>query len=182
MSKFKIGDRVQALDDDFSGVVTGINAGMITIETTDGFTVEYLPSQLINMPAQGLNFGNFNPAQINREKEQEKKKFVAPVRQRGEIPPPEYDLHIEKLVKHHKRLNDFDILDHQTSSAVRHLEHAILHRIPRIIFIHGVGDGVLKAELNTILSRYDGVSYKDASFQKYGIGATEVNIRQAASL
>ena len=36
---------------------------------------------------------------------------------------------------------------------------------------------VLKAELDFLLGRYDGISFQDANYQKYGLGATEVYIK-----
>ena len=49
-------------------------------------------------------------------------------------------------------------------------------KIP-IIFIHGVGEGVLKNELHYLFGRYP-VRFYDASYKKYGLGATEVYVYQ----
>jgi len=51
-------------------------------------------------------------------------------------------------------------------------------RIQKIVFIHGVGEGVLKIELEYLFARYNNVKYYDANYQKYGLGATEVYILQ----
>ena len=75
-------------------------------------------------------------------------------------------------------MSNYDILALQTETAVRHVEFAIKNRIPKIVFIHGVGEGILKAELDFMLGRYDNLSFRDANYQKYGLGATEVYIRQ----
>ena len=47
-------------------------------------------------------------------------------------------------------------------------------KIQRIVFIHGVGEGVLKLEMEYVLKRYEDLTYYDADYQKYGFGATEV--------
>jgi dsDNA-specific endonuclease/ATPase MutS2 len=45
--------------------------------------------------------------------------------------------------------------------------------VKKIVFIHGVGDGVLKNELRRELGRkYPKYPYQDASFREYGFGAT----------
>ena len=62
--------------------------------------------------------------------------------------------------------------------AKKHMEFAIKNRIPKIVFIHGVGEGILKAELDFMLKRYDSISFQDANYQKYGSGATEVYFKQ----
>ena len=58
-------------------------------------------------------------------------------------------------------------------------ESFVLQRkqIQKVVFIHGVGEGVLKSELHFLFKKYSIQSY-DASYQKYGQGATEVYINQ----
>jgi hypothetical protein len=40
---------------------------------------------------------------------------------------------------------------------------------------------VLKAELDFLLGRYDNIDFREANYQKYGQGATEVYIKQVVS-
>ena len=75
-------------------------------------------------------------------------------------------------------MSNYDILTLQSETAKRHLEFAIRNRIPKIVFIHGVGEGILKSELDFLLGRYDNVVFQDGNYQKYGLGATEVFIKQ----
>ena len=75
-----------------------------------------------------------------------------------------------------------EILDRQLDTARGQLEFAMRKRIQRVVFIHGVGQGVLKAELRTLFRRYEGVRYGDADYRKYGQGATEVYIPQSSFL
>lgn len=66
----------------------------------------------------------------------------------------------------------------QLDTAKRQLEFAISKRIQKVVFIHGVGAGVLRTELEYLFRQYDNVKYYDADFQKYGRGATEIYIYQ----
>ena len=91
----------------------------------------------------------------------------------------EVDLHIEKLVPDLRGMSAYDILDHQLDVARGQLEFALRKRIQRIVFIHGVGEGVLKAELHTLIRRYEGLRARDADYRTYGMGATEVYIPQS---
>ena len=75
-------------------------------------------------------------------------------------------------------MSNYDMLTLQTDTAKRQLEFAIRKRIPKVVFIHGVGAGVLRQELEYLFGRYDNVKYYDANYQKYGSGATEVYIYQ----
>ncbi len=173
------GDKVSVLDDAIDGVVVEINGSDVTIETTDGFNLTFKSSELIKIGnTSDMNF-SFNKNLVIAEKEIPKPNYTnTEKKSKKEIPVPDFDLHIEKLVKNHKSMSNYDILTIQTETAKRHIEFAIRNRIPKIVFIHGVGEGILKSELDFMLGRYDNVTFQDANYQKYGSGATEVYFKQ----
>lgn len=177
---FNKGDKVTVLDDAIDGVVLSVKGEQVTIETTDGFDLTFQARELIKVGGGDLNF-NIGPnlTEIIKEKEIPRpRSFVKEKKPKHEAGVPEFDLHIEKLVKSFRGMNNYDILTLQTETAQRHIEFAIKNRIPKIVFIHGVGEGVLKSELDFLLGRYDNIAFQDANYQKYGLGATEVYIRQ----
>lgn len=90
----------------------------------------------------------------------------------------EVDLHIEKLVEDLKSLQPAQAMTVQLDYLKRTLESAIAANYERVVFIHGVGAGVLKIEIRKILDAYEFLEYFDASIAKYGIGATEVLIHK----
>ena len=178
---FNKGDKVTVLDDAMDGIVVAVNGDQITVLTTDGFEIKFEPKELLKISGDEmkLGIGTTPVSLILKEKEIPKpRSFVKEKKSKKEIPVPEFDLHIEKLVKNFRGMNNYDILTLQTETAQRHIEFAIRNRIPKIVFIHGVGEGVLKAELDFLLGRYDQVSFKDGNYQKYGSGATEVYFKQ----
>lgn len=176
------GDRVTVIDEAVNGIVLSVKNDEITIETDDGFQLTYFVNELIKIQkTSDLNFGigSHNLSQVLKEKEIPKpRSFVKEKKTRDERGVPEFDLHIEKLVPNKRGMSNYDILTLQTETAKRHIEFAIKNRIPKIVFIHGVGEGVLKAELDFLLGRYDEIIFQDADYQKYGLGATEIYIKQ----
>lgn len=90
----------------------------------------------------------------------------------------EVDLHIHQLTNLSKRMTNHEMLTLQVDTARHKLEFAIRNRIQRIVFIHGVGEGVLRSELEFLFGRYSNVTYYDAEYATYGAGATEVYIYQ----
>ncbi|QBZ98353.1 Smr/MutS family protein [Flavobacterium sangjuense] len=173
------GDKVSVLDDAIDGVVVEINGSEVTIETTDGFSLTFKSSELIKIGSGNAMDFKFNKSQVISEKEVAKPNYINKEKKnKKEIPPPEFDLHIEKLVKNYKSMNNYDILTKQIDTAKSHIEFAIRNRIPKIVFIHGVGEGVLKSDLDFLLGRYDNIVFQDANYQKYGLGATEVYFKQ----
>ena len=179
---YNIGDKVSVLDDNMDGIVTKVTGPQITIETTEGFELNFQAKELIKID-NSSDFRNsvatFNSNEIKKIKEIPKPRSFVKEKKVKEIPPPEFDLHIEKLVKNFRGMSNYEILTLQSETAQRHLEFAIKNRIPKIVFIHGVGEGVLKSELDFMLARYENIDFKEGNYQKYGQGATEIFIRQS---
>ena len=181
---FNKGDQVSVLDEDVNGIVIAVNSQNVTIETTDGFVMTYFVNELLKVNNSSNlmeSIKRINVGEIAKEKEIPKpRSFVKEKKDKREIPAPEFDLHIEKLVPNKRGMSNYDILTLQAETAKRHIEFAIKNRIPKIVFIHGVGEGVLKSELDFLLGRYDNIAFQDANYQKYGQGATEVFIKQSS--
>ncbi|NBL64246.1 DNA mismatch repair protein MutS [Flavobacterium sp. NST-5] len=177
---FKKGDKVTVLDDDFSGEVISVNQNRVKIETTDGFVLEFNDSELILIETPlKINFSVQNINQVLKEKEIPKpRSFVKEKKDKHERGIPEFDLHIEKLVRNKKGMSNHEILTLQLETAQRHVEFAIKNRIPKIVLIHGVGEGTLKTEIDYMLNRFEEINFQDADYQKYGSGATEVYVKQ----
>jgi dsDNA-specific endonuclease/ATPase MutS2 len=120
-----------------------------------------------------------NVSEVLSEKAVEKYKKTKRVKPKERnLPPMVVDLHIHQLIPKSKGMNNYDMLTIQTDTAKRQLEFAIKKRIQRIVFIHGIGEGVLKAELEYLFRQYGNLQFNDADYQKYGRGATEVYIFQ----
>lgn len=178
----KIGDKVAVLDDDLEGKIVDIGSQFITIVSQDGFEMDFPPSALVKIEGSLDDIfedHDVNYDQVLQEKDIPKKpKSQKTTFKERLIPPMEVDLHINKLVNKSRGMSNHDMLNLQMDTARRQLEFAFKKRIQRIVFIHGVGEGVLKAELDFLLGRYNNLKYYDADYQKYGLGATEVYIFQ----
>lgn len=102
-----------------------------------------------------------------RHKEAEKKNHIL-----------EIDLHAEKLLDNTAGLQPKDILDYQLQKLRETMETHLKEKGRKIVFIHGKGDGVLRAAvLKELRTRYKQCAVQDASFREYGFGATMVTIR-----
>ena len=179
---FSKGDQVSVLDEAINGVVVSVKDKEVTVETEDGFMMTFFVNELIKVNVSSNlmdSIKRINVSEVAKEKEIPKaRSFVKERKDKHEVSAPEFDLHIEKLVPNKRGMSNYDILTLQSETAKRHIEFAIRNRIPKIVFIHGVGEGILKSELDFLLGRYDNVAFQDANYQKYGLGATEVFIKQ----
>lgn len=177
----KIGDKVSVIDEVVNGVITRVEGKVITIMTEDDFELQYSEKELIireNLISEDmLNFDRISREIGEKEEKKPKKAQKVKSRERN-LPPMEVDLHIHQLVKNHKQMSNYDMLTLQLDTAKRQLDFAISKRIQRIVFIHGLGEGILRAELDFLFNRYDSLKFYDADFQKYGRGAVEVYVFQ----
>lgn len=183
---FEIGNKVSVLDEDLSGKIIRIQGNNITLETDDGFEMSFNAQELVviknetELKAKSFMDVSFN--EVLKEKEDSKRKLSnkKKVKERFE-PIMEVDLHIHQLTDKSGRMSNHDMLTLQLDTARKQLEFAIRKRIQKMVFIHGVGEGILKIELEYLFGRYPNVKYYDANYQKYGLGATEVYIFQNIS-
>lgn len=180
MKPLVTGDRVEVLDEALKGVVKKILPGSVLVELEDGFELEYTPEQLIQL-VEDLTVSNYEAAQSKSGKDQKKKKKGGKrAANKKETPALEVDLHAHQLHAEADRMDPYEILNLQLDTAKRQLDFAISKKIQRVVFIHGVGQGVLKAELEYLLKKYSGIKYYEADFRQYGWGATEVYLYQNA--
>lgn len=178
---FEIGDSVAVLDDVLSGKVIAVKGTAIRICTTDGFELVFEAHELVKIATNDALDVRFNGqlSQILQEKSTPvKRSFTKEKKSKKDDFVLEIDLHIEKLVPSKKGMTNYDILTLQIETAQRQLEFAQRNRMPKVVFIHGVGEGVLKAELDFLFGRFEGLSFQDADYRKYGLGATEVYFKQ----
>lgn len=88
----------------------------------------------------------------------------------------EVDLHINKLLDTTLGMNNADMLNCQLSKFHEVMKANSNRKGQKIVFIHGKGEGVLRAaiekELKTTYQQH--ARFQDASFREYGFGATMV--------
>jgi hypothetical protein len=95
-------------------------------------------------------------------------KFVVLTRQKV------VDLHIEELMKDHSGMNNAQIISYQINYFMSEMDKALIDKLHKITFIHGIGAGVLRSAIREELKRFPNIRYNDAPIEKYGNGATEV--------
>jgi len=182
--KINIGDTVAVLDDVIKGKVLSVSKSIVEMESTDGFIFKFSPNELVVIKESQFDLSKYsdisNEALFEQSKGTEPKKksiqFKSDLKE-DKHPPMEVDLHIHNLIPSTKGMDNYDMLNTQMEHAKHKLEFAIKNRIPKIVFIHGKGEGVLKSELEFLFKNYH-VKFYEASYKKYGLGATEVYIYQ----
>lgn len=194
--EFKCGDRVRFLNDAGEGTITSFPAkGIALVEDDSGFAFEHPVSELVpvgNRWQEDMAYSNVKPdikdmLERNIDPELTKKaadefkvlyknRNATNAQRRGET--MEVDLHIHELTDNNANMTNSEIVSFQLAHFERMLRIAEEKKIQRCIFIHGVGQGVLRAEIRKLLtSYYPNATFMDAPYAEYGFGATEVRIR-----
>lgn len=149
----------------------------------------FYPNQLFKKSAMVLQITpNIFSTEIDKLTEADFQKVVAEKNQEPvteEIPQKraaeivEVDLHINELLDNSTGLSNSDILALQIEKVESEMKLAIQSGVRKIVFIHGIGQGVLKQEVTNILkSKFRKYYFQDASFKEYGFGATMVILRK----
>lgn len=184
----KVGNKVKFLNENLEGEVKKIYPdGNVLVEATNGFDYELSVNEVIV-----INKDNTHSYLLDEKQVKDKIKLFKPEKVVSEGFLGKYttttkyqfekiieiDLHLEELVEFPMRLDDWQRLHTQMSHAKKCLSAAFNQKIRKLVFIHGVGTGVLKTELRNYLAEFDNLSFKDADYREYGSGATEVFIKQ----
>ncbi|MFN5630177.1 MAG: Smr/MutS family protein [Bacteroidota bacterium] len=87
------------------------------------------------------------------------------------------DLHIEALTENSGRMTAGEKLNFQLIAFEKHVSTAFSQGYKKLIIIHGVGKGVLKDNILEKLKDYSFAKHKDADYNKFGYGATEISFK-----
>ena len=192
----KVGDRVRFLNDVGEAEVLFIrdkHTAIVRDET--GFDYEYPLAELLKVSDRSAEYDaydtvepsyreildrNIDSEAVKRAQDDFKLKYknkdVTNLKRKGEM--MEVDLHIHELVDSERGLSNGEIVEIQMEHFERMMRVAEEKKVSRVIFIHGVGQGVLRNEIRQSLEMYyPEASFHDADHREYGYGATEVRIR-----
>ncbi len=175
---FEIGDKVTFIDEAIDGIVKSVSGESLTITTEDGFDMDCTSKEIIKRGGFEDEMSSFIDDRtfdrIMKENSMDKQRVSVKRVSRKDDYLIEVDLHIERILKSYKHMSSGDILDYQLNRAKYLLEKIMRSGDKKgLVFIHGHGDGVLRAELYSLLRRYP-VQFYDGDYAKYAGGATEV--------
>jgi dsDNA-specific endonuclease/ATPase MutS2 len=174
MLQFKIGDKVSFLNEKGSGVITNIVTNFrVLVLNENGFEISCSTDEIVALAKKSdYKMDSAMSAKWHDQKEQQ------------DVKPPklendeawEVDLHLHELIDAYQQKGDHEKLLFQLNYFKKCMDAAILNRIKKVIFIHGVGKGTLKQGILHLLRDYERIRHFDAPFRKYGYGALIVEI------
>lgn len=180
--KFSVGEEVSFLYEKGGGIIRRFDEmNRAVIEDESGFERPFLQSEIVKIHGTDYQMESYTDKVNDDETLSTANYFVKQEMLEGDKKKSdvwEIDLHIEELLDSHIGMSNTEILIKQMSEFRSFFKRAQEKSIPKLIVIHGVGEGVLKNEIRTFLSRKENVEYFDASYMEYGKGATEIRLYQ----
>lgn len=193
--KFSIGDRVRFLNDQGEGTIIAFpTLEMALVEDASGFAYEHEVRELVHIMGfskENAKYDQVKPdlaSLLERNIDQEMVKkanadFKSIYKGNKEEPTRtnddtmEVDLHAHEILDSQRGMTNGEIIVAQLEHFERMLRNAELKKVRRVIFIHGVGQGVLRQEIRKVINDYyPHCEFMDAPYHTYGYGATEVRI------
>ena len=165
--QFTIGDKVLFKKDDLKGEIIRVNSlYKVTVLTDDGFEMNISIKDLVKVEAgtdKAISYGEIGYSKDKISKTLKSQK------QGNSQSILKVDLHIELLTDNFQYMDNFEIVQIQLDLCQKKIEKALNSNYQKIIIVHGIGTGVLKAEVHKLLNHYQLRYYlsKDA-------GTTEV--------
>lgn len=198
MTSFQTGQRVKFLNDVGSATVVRVEGSTVVVEDEDGFERSVTAAELMAAPdpeVEARQYGDTIPdvAQLLAQEVGEKRmrelqkdfevryQHAQATNMARRDAHMEVDLHIHELVDDQRGLPDRAKLAIQMDHFDRMMDIAKREKLRRIVFIHGVGQGVLRHQIRTTLEQHHpDCTYREGDPRKYGSGATEVWLGQAS--
>lgn len=176
--KFKVGERVRAIDEAAEGTIEAID-GNTCFVNIDGLAIPYETEELVRVEYDELITPHLNKKLKPKERaiEDRARNHLKGLTSADDA-TYELDLHIHALLDHFEHMTNGEILQHQMLRCRAFIHEALDKRFPKVVIIHGVGEGVLKSEVHRFLDQQDHITYHDAPYRTYGFGATEVMIHR----
>lgn len=180
---FNIGDKVKVLNDPIQGVITKI-VGEIAYVESEGFEYPFPFSELLKTdeannvtfksPKAKIDQTDNGPTSF-KTLSGKARDFIP---KRNELGVVEVDLHVQAIIDKYPDLKRENALQYQLNHARDWLAWAQSKNLRRIVFIHGVGEGVLKSNLKELFENTHHLEIAEASYKLYGFGAMEVFLKR----
>ncbi len=177
---YNIGDIVSIIDDNIEGKIIKIlpnNNLLIEIDFGNGLTnKEIFPINKVTPKIYEKDYKNHLSYILHTKTNLKNYPQKEKIKNKKCI---EIDLHIEAIEsKYNIKIDKNKYLERQKTECINAIEKCIANKIPQLIIIHGVGDGILRNEIIKIISSYDNIIYQDAPYKKYGKGAILLTIKK----
>lgn len=171
----EVGNLVAFINETLSGEIISIQGKYAIVFCDDGFEREAAITELAVIHRDShKKLKASKPTIKNSDKINAATGKPLPVK----VKEDHIDLHIEELLESTRNMTNGEILMHQIRKFEERLKRAQNNQFDRLVAVHGVGEGVLRAEIHRLLIRKYELEFMDAPYQEYGYGATLIFLKK----
>ena len=166
---FKIGDKVKFIkSNDFGTVKNVISERKLEIEDSSGFLSIVNKSDVIHFNKSTNSVSSYGDLNCTKDHLSTGEKKI---KVKSNLNVMKLDLHIENIISDYHLMTNTEIINLQVKKCEDVLLKSINSNIHKLVIIHGIGEGVLKKEVHSLLKRYQ-LRY----FESLNGGSTDVMI------
>lgn len=168
--EFKVGDKVRFLDQVGEGEVIGIvDEKTVTVMDDTGMDFDFPKSKLVLSGSRMADHRSYDQKPIQKVESAEKEYKVFDDDSINHV-----DVHAHRLVSNPEGYSKDHIVELQLTEVKKAIRKSIQKKAKSLVIIHGEGKGVVKKKVRRLLNELDEVKeVQDASYEKFGQGATE---------
>lgn len=175
--RFKIGEKVSFLHESGWGIVRDFKNDAVIVEDETGFERPIFLNELVKIHGNQKETFDDVPLDFSEKEVGDNNNNNSRIDDTRKFKDFwEIDLHIHELLDSELGLTNAEMLRHQMSVLKSFFRNACDKHIKKLVIIHGVGQGVLKAEVRAFLQQQEGAEFYDSDFREYGKGATTVEL------
>lgn len=168
---FKIGEKIILKEDRTKAkIVLHIGDRKVKIEDENGFVYIVNNSEILPLDSETDNSSSYGSSFILKDEDIVPFKQSSPKKNKtdkgGRV---KIDLHIENLTSYYNHMQNAEIVKVQMDYCKKELDEAMLKSKHSLEIVHGIGEGVLKAEVHKLLKLYN-LTF----FESHDSGSTEV--------
>lgn len=171
---YQKGQAIRMMDTNDSGTITGFRKNCFEITLSDGLVITATKSEFVlTSKEEDLKMYRSMPSSPRKKMLQEQQKKAVSANE-----PLMVDLHIERIPGN-ENVPEWAALDFQMDYFRRVIRENLRHRGKKIVFVHGLGDGVLRSAVRRELDEVFALScsYTAGTADNYGPGALIVTVR-----
>ncbi|MFM7566085.1 MAG: Smr/MutS family protein [Flavobacteriales bacterium] len=158
---FTLGENVSLLDEAGIFTLVALTPHKAVVRDEHGFEISVDQKRLVKrMPITGIPIPKDSPERLP---------FIA---KKTESSLPTIDLHAEALGL--INVPTHEILVQQLVACKRFINGCIQKKEPKILLVHGVGDGTLRTAVRQMLQNRTGIQFHDGNYSPRGVGSTLV--------
>ena len=151
--KFSIGDKVVFKKENIKGKIVRINSlYKVRVLSKEGFEMNVSVKDLVKIDKGTDNVDSYGLTFLSKDSPST---VVKPKKSQRSITVLKVDLHIELLTKHYKHMDSFEIVQVQLNECSTKIKKALNSNIEKLEIVHGIGEGILKDEVHSILRSYN---------------------------